>query len=119
MLTPFPIVRLAGRIQDGSVRITLLTVWAPKGSKVTIACRGAGRSCPKAKTTRTATTSQQMRFRTFQRRMRAGTVLRIYVTRKAFVGKYTRFEIRRRAAPLRRDGCTLPDSTPITCRLSS
>ena len=115
MLTPFPVVRLAGRIQGGGVRITLLTVWGPIGSRITIACRG---SCPRAKTTVSAR-AQLTRFRAYQRRMRPGTVLRIYITRAGAVGKYTRFTIRRGAAPLRRDGCALPDSTPITCRVSS
>jgi hypothetical protein len=118
MLTPFPVVRLAGRIQGDGVRITLLTVWGPVGSKITISCRGTTRSCPRAKTTIRAT-AQLTRFRAFQRRMRAGTVLRIYITRPGTVGKYTRFTIRRQSSPLRRDGCALPNSTPITCRVSS
>jgi hypothetical protein len=39
----------------------------------------------------------------FERRIRAGTVLRIFVTKPGFVGKYTRFTVRRATAPARVD----------------
>ncbi len=53
--------------------------------------------------TRTRTT----RVRQFERRLRAGTELRIYVTKPGFVGKYTRFRFRSNRAPMRVDSCAL------------
>ena len=50
--------------------------------------------------------------------MRAGTRLRIFVTRPGTVGKYTRFTIRARSAPARVDACARPDSTSIVCPCS-
>ena len=50
-----------------------------------------------------------MRVSGFKRRhLRAGTVLEVFVTRRAMIGKYTRFTIRRMKAPLRVDRCTAP-----------
>ena len=113
MLAPFPVVRLRGRISRTSARITLLTVSAPAGSQVSIYC--AGRSCPRKRLAVRAG-RKLVRVRRFERRLRAGTVLRIYVTKPGFVGKYTRFQIRRGRSPLRTDLCAQrPASTPRRC----
>jgi hypothetical protein len=116
VLAPFPVVRLRGRISRTSARITLLTVTAPSGSKVSIYC--AGRSCPRKRVAVTAG-RKAVRVRRFERRLRAGTVLRIYVTKSGFVGKYTRFQIRRGRSPLRTDLCAqTPGATPRRCPAS-
>jgi hypothetical protein len=116
VLAPFPVVRLRGRIARTSARITLLTVTAPSGSKVSIYC--AGRSCPRKRLAVTAG-RKAVRVRRFERRLRAGTVLRIYVTKPGFVGKYTRFQIRRGRSPLRTDLCAqTPAATPRRCPAS-
>jgi hypothetical protein len=116
VLAPFPVVRLRGRISRTSARITLLTVTAPSGSKVSIYC--AGRSCPRKRVAVTAS-RKAVRVRRFERRLRAGTVLRIYVTKSGFVGKYTRFQIRRGRSPLRTDLCAqTPGATPRRCPAS-
>ena len=60
-------------------------------------------------------TSTPTRFRAFERRLRAGTVLRIFVTRSGFIGKYTRFTVRRNMAPRRADACARPNVTLRTC----
>ncbi|HWI08332.1 MAG TPA: hypothetical protein VNT54_12565, partial [Solirubrobacteraceae bacterium] len=115
LLTPFPLVRLRGRILSTGVTISLLSVRAPKGSKVTVTCRGPARSCPRSKWTKT-TGSTATRVRVFERRkMRSGTILRIFVTKRGFVGKYTRFTIRRKKAPLRADSCSRANVTPLRC----
>ncbi|MDP8908519.1 MAG: hypothetical protein M3N47_05225, partial [Chloroflexota bacterium] len=102
LLSPFPVVRLRGQILTGRVRISLLTVRAPIGSRITITC-SVRRACPR-RTSKRVTTTRTVRFRAFERRqLRVGTILRIYVTKPGFVGKYTRFKIRRRGAPLRSD----------------
>jgi hypothetical protein len=52
-----------------------------------------------------------VRIPRFQRRFRAGTVLEVLVTKPGFVGKYTRFRIRKRRPPLRTDLCVQPGAT--------
>jgi hypothetical protein len=113
LLAPFPVVRLRGRISRTSARITLLTISAPATSQVSVYC--AGRSCP-LKWYKIRAGRKIVRVRRFERRLRAGTVLRIYVTKPGFVGKYTRFQIRRGRSPLRTDLCAqTPASTPRRC----
>ncbi|HEV2057835.1 MAG TPA: hypothetical protein VGR11_00675, partial [Solirubrobacteraceae bacterium] len=114
-LSPFPVVRLRGRIFSSSVRVTLLTVQAPKQSRITVLCRGRSRSCPRTRYTRLTRTSR-VRLRLFERRMRADTVVRIFVTKPGRVGKYTRFTVRRGMAPSRIDRCATPAKRIIRCR---
>lgn len=114
LLSPFPLVRLRGRILSTGSTISLLSVRAPRGSTVTIMCRGPARSCPRAKWTRT-TTASAIRVRAFERRMKSGTTVRIFVTKPGFIGKYTRFTIRRKRAPLRADACSRPNNTSLAC----
>ena len=115
LLSPFPVVRLRGRIMSTGATITLLTVRAPRGSKVTVTCRGRARSCPRAKWSKTLR-STATRVRLFERRkMRSGTILRIYVTKRGFFGKYTRFTVRRKKAPLRTDACARANITVLRC----
>ena len=114
LLSPFPIVRLRGTISGSAVRITLLSVRAPVGSRITIRCSGPRRSCPRSQSIR-ITSRTLTRMRTFERKMRAGTVLRIFVTRPGLVGKYTRFTIRRGRPPARDDTCARPDLSVIAC----
>jgi hypothetical protein len=113
LLTPFPIIRMSGRILRSGVRVDLLSVRGPSGSRITIFCKGPGKSCPRSRTT--TTTRGAKRIRSFERRLRSGTVLRIFVTKPGFVGKYTRFTIRRAKAPLRSDACARPNNTSLTC----
>lgn len=116
LLSPFPVVRLRGRLATRGVLINLLTVRAPAGARVTVTCRGPKRSCPRGgSSTRAVTGSRVVRFRPFERSMRVGTILRIFVTKPGFVGKYTRFTIRRRAAPARSDACARSNNTSMTC----
>jgi hypothetical protein len=113
LLTPFPIVRIRGRSDRNGVRITLLTVRAPKASKVSIYC--TGRSCPRRRLAITAS-GGTVRVRRFERRLRGGSILKIYVTKPGFIGKYTRFRFRNGGVPLRVDLCARnPGSQPLRC----
>jgi PKD repeat protein len=104
LLNPFPIIHLRARIIGGSIRIDLLSVKAPSGATVQVRCKG--RRCP-AKTLRERVRSgaKAVRFKKLERRLRAGTVLQIYVTKRGSIGKYTRFVFRTGKAPSRRDLC--------------
>ena len=44
LMTPFPIVRIRGRVVGASVRLDVLSVAAPARATVTVSC--AGRGCP-------------------------------------------------------------------------
>jgi len=120
LMTPFPLVRLAGLIYPRSVRIRVLSVRAPVGARISVRCRG--RSCPvrstvrlvRAKGSRTAAT---MAFGRLQnRRLTSGTRLEIRVTSAGRIGKYTSFRFRAGAAPRRVDRCLIPGrSAPAPC----
>jgi PKD domain len=106
LMTPFPIVRLAGRLTRRGARVRVLSVQrAPKCALVEVRCRG--RSCPVKRASAFAGRGP-LRFRRFERRLRAGTVLTVRVSKDAFIGKFTQFRIRKRIEPRRRDRCLLP-----------
>jgi hypothetical protein len=111
LLRPFPVVRIRGYFQRGGVRVTLLSVNAPRSAHIAVRCLGKG--CPM----RTLSVARApARLRPFERFLPAGTVLQVRVTSAGKVGKYASFLIRGRSAPLRRDLCLMPGrSKPATC----
>jgi PKD repeat protein len=115
-LSPFPIVRMAGRIGKRGTNFRLLTVDAPSGSTVTVRCRGRG--CPFSKTTRAAKVAKKLRIRKLENRLlRAGTTIRIFVTKAGTIGKYTSISIRGGKPPKRVDRCLMPGSMkPSQCQ---
>ena len=116
LLTPFPIVRLRGRSDRSGVRIALLTVRAPAASKVSIYCTGP--SCPRKRLAMRAG-RVIVRVRQFERRLHGETVLKVYVTKPGFIGKYTRFRFMNNRVPLRVDRCAnAPGTEPRTCPAS-
>ena len=102
-LRPFPVVRIKGVLTARGARVTLLSVRAPRGSSVTVTCRGS--DCPSRRYTSPAATG---RLRPFERELGAGTRLEVRVTKAGFIGKSTVFVIRRQAAPKRTDRCLPP-----------
>ncbi len=111
LLSPFPVVRIAGRTTRRGVRIKLLSIDAPPGSTVQVRCRG--RSCPFTSSVRTA---KFVRVRRLERKLRAGVTVRVYVSSTTAIGKYTVFKIRKRQSPLRSDACLMPGSLrPAVC----
>jgi PKD repeat protein len=117
LLSPFPVVRMVGRPTRTGVRVLRLTVRAPEGARVELEC--LGRACGVGVRRASATVpsgSEALRFRRFERRLGAGAQLKIRVTRPGRIGKYTRFLVRRRGVPLRRDLCLVAGSAPpIRC----
>ena len=111
MMRPVPVVRIRGRTTPGGARITLLTVRAPRGARISLTCRG--RSCPVKEWARATKLTRLLRF---QRVLAAGTRLTIRVTKPGRIGKYTRIVIRDGLAPQRRDRCLAPGSSkPRRC----
>jgi PKD repeat protein len=115
LLSPFPIVRIRGQIVGGLVRISLLSVRAPRGARVVTRCHGRG--CPRVVTTaRIRSAASPLRVRSLERRYRPGARLQVVVTMAGRIGKYVSFQMRRNAAPLRRDLCVGPRGTkPVRC----
>jgi hypothetical protein len=123
LLSPFPVVRIAGRATGLGVNLRLVSAEAPAGSRVTLTCRG--RTCPRRSETRVAPGSASVgrlrvvTFPRFARSLRSGVVLEIRVTKSGRIGKYTRFVIQRNRAPRRSDSCLLPGgSAPKACPAS-
>jgi hypothetical protein len=113
LLSPFPVVRLSGVFGRSAMRVDRLAVRAPSDAKVRLSC--AGRDCPyRVKTVEPE--KRVLRFRRLERRLRSGTVLKLFVTKPGTIGKYTRFRVRRGRAPTRKDACLLPGSSkPEPC----
>jgi PKD repeat protein len=115
LMTPFPVVRIRGLIYQRSVRISLLSVQAAPGATVRVGCHGG--SCAKQRNVRVKAARAPVRLHSFERRsLRAGTVIEVFVTAPHQIGKYTRFRVRRGAAPARTDRCLRPGrAKPTAC----
>jgi PKD domain len=120
LMSPFPVVRIAGRILRRGTLVRLLSVQAPRGARVSIRC--SGRGCPFKRQVRTtgggptAQSSKRVRVRRLERLLRAGIVIKVLVTRSDAIGKYTRFKTLRGRPPSRIDRCLNPGSSrPVTC----
>jgi hypothetical protein len=122
-LSPFPVVRVAGRITRRGTLVRLVRVTAPVGAKVSVRC--AGRGCPFRKQVRAVSagtgkqTTRGVRIRALERLLRPGVRVRFYITKRGAIGKYTKFRFRRARAPVRTDSCLLPGKwTPSQCPAS-
>jgi PKD domain len=128
LMQPFPIVRIAGSVTSSGARLRLLTVQAPLGARVTVACRGPG--CKTKSVSRLATVSSKgknnrpagavlLSFHRFERPLGAGAILKVLVSKPGEIGKYTSFVIRRHKLPVRKDAClATPGSKPMPCPTS-
>jgi hypothetical protein len=120
LMQPFPIVRIAGNQSFGGVNVSLLTVQAPVGARVSLTCRGRG--CSRRSMSRVAAASRHgsstalIAFRRPEHRLHPGAILEIRVAAAGEIGKYTRFIIHRRKLPTREDSCVAAfDPRPIAC----
>jgi len=110
-ILPFPVVRFAGALSPGGARLTLFTVTAPRGARISVRCRGRG--CPRARALRSTGVT---RIRALQRGYRAGVRIDVWVTRANRIGKHVRITIRNGKPPARRDSCLWPGSRkPRAC----
>jgi hypothetical protein len=107
LMSPFPVIRLAGQLTRSGARVKVLSVLrAPVCAFVRVTCRG--KSCPARRASGYMRRHGALRFRRFERRLRAGTVLTVRVSKNDLIGKFTQFRIRKDAAPKRRDRCLRP-----------
>jgi hypothetical protein len=116
LLTPFPVIRIRGTYSRRGVAIQILTVRAPLGARVRARC--SGRGCPRHSQSLSLTHSP-LRLHRFERRLRAGSVLEVFVSKPGAIGKYLRFRIRAGHAPTRTDLCLNADGRhPMKCPTS-
>jgi plastocyanin len=125
LMSPFPVVRIAGRTSGRGARIRRLSIDAPPGASVSVRCKGRGCPFKQAKQTvsmrvragRGLPPTRITRIRRLEgRTLRTGAILKVLVTRPDAVGKYTRFRIRRNKPPVRSDSCLVPFNTqPVPC----
>ncbi|MHB8242333.1 MAG: Ig-like domain-containing protein, partial [Solirubrobacteraceae bacterium] len=118
LMQPFPVVRIAGSARASSVRISLFTVLAPVGAKVTVVCKGHG--CPSRPLSFTVTPKGKGKTGTvlvslsrFERVLKAGAVLEVRISKPGEIGKYTRFTVRHGKLPSRVDDCL--GTKPMSC----
>ena len=114
MMSPFPLVRLAGSLYSRGVKVRALEAKkAPPESTVTVLC--AGKSCPAKKIVKTAQT-KRVRFKGMTRFLWAGTIISVSVRQGELIGKYTRWRIRGGKLPKRTDRCLYPNRRkPVRC----
>lgn len=105
-MTPFPIVRIVGAATRRGARIRVLSVRAPAGTTILVRCRR--QRCSRRSRAGGRGMSRPVRFRRFERSLRAGTILEVFVGRPDAIGKFTRFRIRRSRRPSRTDLCLFP-----------
>ena len=113
-MRPFPTVVIGGRLSGAITRITLFTVKGPKGAKVSVTC--SGKLCPFRKAKTRTLGKKKLRLRSLQSFYGSGAVIKVRVTKKGLVGKYTEVRIRKGRAPARKDLCLQPGaSKPSKC----
>ncbi len=120
LMQPFPVVRIAGSAKTSSVKISLFTVLAPVGAKVSVSCHGHG--CPTKRQSFVVAARRRSHGGTmlvsltrFERSLDVGAVIEVRISKAGEIGKYTRFTVRRGKLPTRLDGCLSTSSTPMTC----
>ncbi len=120
LMQPFPIVRFAGSETSAGVHLRLLTVQTPVGARVTVSC--SGRGCPTKSEGQIALSRTRnagtvvVRFRRFERSLRAGVILEIRISKRGEIGKFTRFAVRRGKLPERVDMCLdAVGVSPLAC----
>jgi PKD repeat protein len=105
------LIELQGQLKGKYTKVRRLLVRAPKDSMITVRC--LGKKCPK-RMTKQSKGSKKLRFKKLERRFRPKTKLIVSVTKNGFIGKQTRWTMRRRKAPLRQDLCLVPGAKKAT-----
>lgn len=106
LMTPFPVVRIVGRLTRRGARVQLLSVRAAASATIFVRC--FRRKCRRRSITRGRGFRRAVRFRRFERSLTSGTIIEVRVSRSDAIGKFTRFRIRRGRRPARSDRCLRP-----------
>jgi hypothetical protein len=120
LIQPFPVVRIISTDTQSGIKLKLLRVLAPAGTRIAVTCRNRG--CPVKSLAKLATARAGVSayaFPRLQRPLRAGVILEVRISKRGQIGKYTRLVVRRGRLPRRVDLCL--DSAglkPIVCPAS-
>jgi hypothetical protein len=99
----FPVVTLQGTVNvKGTVTVAKLLFRADRGTGIDISCKGP--HCPFKKLRRTMITTS-LRLKKMERKLRPPMVLQMRIGLPGQLGKYVRYKVRRRKAPVRVDSC--------------
>ena len=92
------------------IRVTRLARACARRARACAAvCLGRHRGCPRRSVVRRSRSPRTaVRLRRFERRLRPGAVIQIFVTAPQAIGKYVRFRVAQGRAPARRDMCVAP-----------
>lgn len=113
-LRPPPGYDFGGTILSNGMRVEYLNIRGPKGALVTVACSGKG--CP-VKQRRKRIKRRTVSFQSYERFLRAGIKLEIFIRKKGSIGAYRAYRIRAGKRPKRIDRCLEPDKArPVRCR---
>lgn len=113
-MSPFPVVRIVGRLTRQGARIRVLSVRAPANATIFVRC--FRRRCRSRSRKSGGGFERAVRFSRFERSLRTGTIIEVSVGRSDVIGKFTRFRIRHGRRPARRDLCLRPgESNGTVC----
>jgi PKD repeat protein len=113
-LNPFPVVRLTGEVRGRGTLVRLLSVRAPRAALASVKC--SGKACPARLRHHRLGNSHFARFKAFERVLRAGVRLEVFIRKPGTIGKYTRFTMRSGDRPRRLDRCLMPGKAkPVRC----
>jgi hypothetical protein len=101
-------VRISGRLTRRGADVRRLSIRAPKGVRITLACKGRG--CPLREV---AQATALFHVQQFERELIAGTKLTITVTKPRYITKVTTITIRRGTGPKRSDKCQMPGARKL------
>ena len=115
LMSPFPVVRVAGSLTRRGASLRLVSVLAARGARIEVRCSGKG--CARKKLVTKARGKRAKRLETFQKTYRAGARIEVRVSSSiGRIGKYTRITIRKGKKPARVDRCLMPGSAkPTKC----
>ncbi|HEX5147141.1 MAG TPA: Ig-like domain-containing protein, partial [Conexibacter sp.] len=118
LLSPFPLVRIAGSLTRTGAHVRLLSVHAPRGALVRItvspSCSKKRRSAHRCRVLESAATvrrGEAVAFKALERSYHSGTVIVVRVWSTGRIGKYTRFTIMHGKPPRRVDQCLAPGAS--------
>lgn len=109
-----PLVSLQGEVdRKGNVKVSKLLIRARRGSVVDVTCKG--RKCPFI-TQQRQMLRNSLRLGFLERKLKAPLTLTLKIQRRANLGKFVRYKLRRNASPLRTDACLDQEfGTRTTC----
>ena len=90
-LRPDPDIHFTGVLLSSGTRVQSLEVRAPRGALVTVRCKG--KTCG-VKQRRKRIKKGAVRFKTYERFLRAGVRLEVFIAKTGKIGEYRRYTIR-------------------------